>query len=139
MDLARELQKLEYESYGDANCSWCPCYSHQRIDKWTGGLVYKRMSRDHPNNSIVEIRQNIEKSPEDFRRLVVNHTRLTLVGKTQKGVIILIENIWRMQAEKSSSGQIFCIIEKTSFQKILKMNYVIILECAIIKQVTSPH
>ena len=45
--------------------------SHQRIGTGTGGLRNKRTSRDHPNYRIVEIGQNIEKSPGDSRRLAV--------------------------------------------------------------------
>ena len=64
---------MEHESDGDTNCNRCSWYSHQRIgkrtrdeNKWTSG--------DHPNNSIVEINQNTEKSPKDLRRLVVTQT-----------------------------------------------------------------
>ena len=42
----------------------------------TGGLRNKRISGDHPNNSIVEISQNTEKSPGDLRKLVVTQTRV---------------------------------------------------------------
>ena len=82
---------MEPESDGDTNFNWYARYSHQRIDKGTGGLGNKRTSEDNPNYGIVEIGQNTEKSPE-LRRLAVaqnpvrNH-RLTLVGKTLKRVI----------------------------------------------------
>ena len=54
------------------------------IDTGTGGLENKRTGRDHPNYSIVEIGQNIEKSPGDLRTLAVTQTlvrnhQLTLV------------------------------------------------------------
>ena len=39
------------------------------------GLGNERMSGDHPNDSIVEIGQNIKKSPGDLR-LVVSQTPL---------------------------------------------------------------
>ena len=39
-----------------------------------GGLGNKRTSGDHSNYSIVEIRQNTEKSPGDLRRLAVTQT-----------------------------------------------------------------
>ena len=72
-------------------CNWCTWYSHQRIDKVTGGLGNKRMSGDHPNDSTIKISQNTEKSPGDLRRLAVTQTlvedhHLTLVWKTLKGV-----------------------------------------------------
>ena len=57
---------MEYESDGYTNCNWCSLYSHQRIGKMTGGLGNKRTSRDHPNFSIIEISQNIEKSSGDL-------------------------------------------------------------------------
>ena len=41
--------------------------NHQRIGTGTGGLGNKRMSRDYPNNSIVEIDQNTKKRPGDLR------------------------------------------------------------------------
>ena len=46
-----------------------------------------RTSWDHPNYSIVEIGQNTEKSPGDFRRLAVipvKDHQLTLMWKTLK-------------------------------------------------------
>ena len=66
-DLARELKKtIKYENYGDTNCNRCTWYSHQGIDAGTGGLR-KRMSEDHPNNSIIKINQDTEKNPGDSR------------------------------------------------------------------------
>ena len=49
------------------------------------------MSGDHPNDSVIKIGQNMEKSPEDLRRLAVTKTsvkdhQLMLVWKTLKGV-----------------------------------------------------
>ena len=41
--------------------------SYQKIDKGTGVLENKRMSTDHPNNSIIKIGQNAKKSPGDLR------------------------------------------------------------------------
>ena len=75
MDLARKLKKtMEHESDGNTNCNRCTWYSHQRINKGTGGLGNKRTSGDHPNYSIVEIGQNTEKSPGDLRILDVTQT-----------------------------------------------------------------
>ena len=58
------------------------------VTKKTGGLGNNRTSRDHPNYCIIEIGQNIEKNPGDFRRLVtqtpVRNNQLTLVRKTLK-------------------------------------------------------
>ena len=62
---------MKHKSDGIINCNRHALYSHQRIGSETEGLGYKRMSGNHPNNSIVEIGQNTEKSPADFRTLAV--------------------------------------------------------------------
>ena len=41
---------MEHKSDGDTPCTW---YSHQRIDKGTGGLGNMKTSGDNPNDSIV--------------------------------------------------------------------------------------
>ena len=46
---------MEYKGDGDNNCVWCAWYSHQRIGTWTGRLVNKRTSGNHPNDNIAEI------------------------------------------------------------------------------------
>ena len=43
-------------------------------NKVTEGPGNKRTSGDHPNYSIIEIVQNIQKSPGDLRRLVDTQT-----------------------------------------------------------------
>ena len=55
-------------------CSWCARYSHQRIDKGTGGLGTKRTSGDHPKDSIIKIGQNTKKSPGDLRTFAAAQT-----------------------------------------------------------------
>ena len=65
---------MEHENDGDTNCNWCSRYSHQKISRRTGGLGSKRTSGDHPNNSIIKIGQNTEKSPRDLRRLAVTQS-----------------------------------------------------------------
>ena len=54
------------------------------VNKGTGGLENKRTSGDQPKYSIVEIHQNTEKSPGDWKKLAVFQTpeknyQLTLV------------------------------------------------------------
>ena len=44
------------------------------IPRGSGRLGNKRISRDHPDYSIIKIDQNTEKSPGDLRRLAVIHT-----------------------------------------------------------------
>ena len=75
----------------DANCSWDTQCSHQRIYTRTRRLGNKRMNREHPNYSIVEISQNTQKSPGDLRRLGVNQNSVKnhqhmLRWKTLRGV-----------------------------------------------------
>ena len=82
---------MELESDSHTNCNWNCLYHHQRISTETGELGNKRTNRDHPNNSIVKIRQNTEKSPGDMRRFAftqsrVRNHRLMLVGKNLKTV-----------------------------------------------------
>ena len=59
------------------------------ITKGAGGLRNKRISEDHPNDCIIEIGQNTEKSPGESRRLAITQTsgidhQLTLMWKTLK-------------------------------------------------------
>ena len=75
LDLAWELKKtMEHESDVYTNCNWRSCYSHQRINKGTGGLGNQRKREGQPNHCIIEINQNIEKSSGDLRKLAVNQT-----------------------------------------------------------------
>ena len=62
LDLARELKKL-----WNMKVSVIPIVI-SALDTRTGGLGNKRMSGNYPSDSIVEISQNTEKSPGDFRR-----------------------------------------------------------------------
>ena len=82
---------MEHKSDSNTNCDWYATYSRQRINARIGGLGNKRTRGHHPNDSIVEIGQNTEKSPGDLRRVVVTHTlvenyQVTLVSKTLKWV-----------------------------------------------------
>ena len=80
-------KKKEHERDGDTNCNSCTQYRHQRIGKRTRRLGNQKTIGDHPDNNIIKINQNTEKSPGDLRRLAVtqfpkkNH-QLTLVWKT---------------------------------------------------------
>ena len=75
LDLARELQKsMEHECDGYINCNWYTRYNHQMIGKGTRRLGNKRRSGDHPDDSIIKIGLNPEKSPGDLRRLAVTQT-----------------------------------------------------------------
>ena len=67
----KPLKTVEYENGGGINRKWSVWHSHQRIGTGTGEFGNKRMSRDYPKNSIVDIDQNTEKSPGNFRSLSV--------------------------------------------------------------------
>ena len=80
---------MEHEGDSNTNCNWCSWNDPQRLSKRGGGAGNRRMSRDNPNYSVVEVGQNTEKSPGDLRRLTVTQTpvkdhQLTLVRKTRK-------------------------------------------------------
>ena len=82
---------MGHESDGDINCNWCTRCNYKRIVKGTGGIVNKRMSRNHPSYGIIKIFQNTENSLGDLTRLAVTQTpmenhQLILVWKTDKGV-----------------------------------------------------
>ena len=70
---------MDHKGEGDANCNL-------RIQKEAGSVGNWKTKRDNPNYSIIEIRQNIEKSPGNLRKLAVTQTpvknhHVTLVGK----------------------------------------------------------
>ena len=65
---------MGHEGDGDTRCNRRTQYSHQRIDKGTGGLGYNRTSGDYPNDSTIKIDQNTKKSPGDLRKLAVTQT-----------------------------------------------------------------
>ena len=74
LDLARELKKKTMEHEGDNYTSrdWCSWFSHQRINKGTGGHGNTRTSGDYPN--VIENGQNTEKSSGDLKTLAVPQT-----------------------------------------------------------------
>ena len=65
---------MRHEGVCDTNYNWCTQNSSQRFVKGTGRFRNWRTSGDHPNYSIVEVGQNTEKSPGDFRRHAVTQT-----------------------------------------------------------------
>ena len=60
---------MEHEGDGDNKYNRSTRDSRQRTGTGIGGIGNKRTSGDHPNNCIVEIDQNTEKSPGNMRRL----------------------------------------------------------------------
>ena len=84
-------KSVEHESKGDTNHNRRAQYSHKRIDKGFRGFGNKRTSGNHPNDSIIKIDQNAEKSHGDLNWLAVTQTpvrnhQLRLVWKTIKRV-----------------------------------------------------
>ena len=99
LDLARELKKL-----WNMKVTVIPFIIGalgtvtNGIKKGLVDLERKRLSGDHPNDSIIEIGQNTKKSPGDLRRLAISQTaminhQLALVWKTLKRFIINGQNI----------------------------------------------
>ena len=83
----KKKQTMEHESDSDTHCNWRTRYSHKRIGWGTGGLGNKRMSRDHPKNSFINIGQNTKTYPGDLREFTVNQAqvrshRLALLWRT---------------------------------------------------------
>ena len=86
---------MEHESDVYTNHDWCSWYSHQRINKGTGGLRNKKTSGDHSNYCIIEISQNTEESPGDIEETCCHSDSRerpsTLADvKNSQGVIIMI-------------------------------------------------
>ena len=72
LELDSELKKkVEHKSDGCTSCNWCSWYSNQKFGKRTIGCGNKRSSGDNPNNDIIKIDHNNEKSPGDLRRLAL--------------------------------------------------------------------
>ena len=66
LDLARELKKTKKKKYKTWRSRW-----HQMINKGNGRLRNKRTSEDHPDNSVIKINRDTEKSPADLKKLVI--------------------------------------------------------------------
>ena len=65
---------MEHESGDDTISNWRTRYSHQRIDKGTGGFGNKRTSGDHSDDSNFRIGQNNKNSFADLKRLAVTQS-----------------------------------------------------------------
>ena len=120
---------MEYESDGYTNCNRRSWYSHLRIDTRTEELENQRTSGDNLNYSFVEIGQNIEKNSGDLWRLAVSQIpvrnyRLTLVGKTRKGVIIIRSQLTEKSTKLDTTfmGEVFHweLCEKLKFDPMNK-------------------
>ena len=65
---------MEHEGDGDTSCDWYTWNDTQKLIKAGGGFRNQTTSRNPPDNSIVGIVQNTEKSPGDLRRLTIIQT-----------------------------------------------------------------
>ena len=79
-DLAKELKKtMEHEGDCYNSCNWCTWNDPQRVSKGTRRLGNQRTRRDHPDNCIIKIGQNTEKSPEYLRGLAVTQSLVKII------------------------------------------------------------
>ena len=60
---------MEHEGDDDSNCRWYIWNDPKWIGQGSVSLRNQRISRDHPEYSIIKISQNTEKSPEDLSGL----------------------------------------------------------------------
>ena len=77
---------MKHEGDGDSNCVLCIWNDPKTVKKKTREIGNQEENRNQPDNWIVEIGKNTEKSHGDLRRLVVTQTpvkdhQLKLVGK----------------------------------------------------------
>ena len=80
---------MKHRNDGDTKCNLYARYSHERLVTGTEGLGNKRTNEDYPNNRIVEIGQNTEKSSGDL--LSYRLQQLMLIWKNfQKSESLLI-------------------------------------------------
>ena len=71
-DLARALENtMKHESDGDTSCNSCAQINPERFSKGTRRLWNQKIGSDIPDNNIIKIGQNTEKSSGDFRRHAV--------------------------------------------------------------------
>ena len=70
-DLARQLKILEHKRDSHTNCYWWSWYSHQKIDKGSGGIGNKKTNGNHPNYNIDKIAENTKRSSVNLRRVAI--------------------------------------------------------------------
>ena len=71
----RTEKVVEHESDSDTNSNLSTWIGLQKLVKGSERVGHQRMNQDHPDNSIVEISQNTEKSPRELKRLAVTQTQ----------------------------------------------------------------
>ena len=86
---------MQHESNSDTNCKWCTRNNPQKFGN-DGRTANQRENIDHPNHSNVAIGLNIEKCPDDLRRLAVTQMPVkspsanAVVKNAQRVTIIII-------------------------------------------------
>ena len=88
----RAEKAIEQEGDSDTNCNSCVWNGPHKLGKGTDKVGNQSKNWDHPDYSIIEIRQNTEMSAADLKRLAVTQTpvkdyQLMLVWKTCKDYI----------------------------------------------------
>ena len=75
---------MEHEGDGDTTSNLRNWNGPQMIGKRTGTVRNPRKNRNYPDNSIVEIAQNTEKSPGDPKRFAITQTPVKAHQLTRK-------------------------------------------------------
>ena len=80
---------MKHKGDSDTNFRWWARNRFQGLEKGIGRRRNQKKNREHPDYSIVEIGQDIEKSPGDLRTFAVTQTpmkdhQLTMMWKTRK-------------------------------------------------------
>ena len=68
---------MEHEGDSDTSCNWSSWNNPEKIGKETGKVGNKRTRGDHPDDSIIKIDQNTEKSPGDLLSLKLQLKSIT--------------------------------------------------------------
>ena len=106
-DLARELKKtIEQESVYDTHCNWQARNNPQGIGRGTGKLGNKKTKGDHPDNSIIIIGQNTEKSPGDLRRLEETCCHSNSNENPTTNTSVKNFQMWYLQVSESEVGDL---------------------------------
>ena len=75
---------VKYKDGDYTNYCWYDLNSPQMLIERTGGIGYQRKNENNPDNSMVEINKNTEKSPGDLRYIIkewffyINHFSLII-------------------------------------------------------------
>ena len=99
---------MDHEDDSDTNCGWCTWNNPKRIGKESGRRGNKKTNRDHPDNCIIKIGQNTEKSLGDLRRLTATQT---LVRKYPLTQVIKIDKEVNDNYNNNNNDRTFQIVD----------------------------